>query len=143
MVVFSKEDYLTPSENLIMEVLIARARLGEMIWTFDSNVKHHLASLEEKGAVMVLNGIVPKTVRAGLSDEAVMAFLSFDYSPPFMYGTYGTLGLPDAYTKSIQSRLDNAEARIIASRNRSSEDEAVGRAVFIRKQDDSMFPPPN
>lgn len=134
---FSKEDYLTPSENLIMEVLVARARLGEMLWTFDSNVRHHLASLEEKGAVMVLNGIVPKTVRAGLSDEAVLALLSFDYSPPFMSGAYG---LPDAYTKSMQSRLDNAEARVIASRNRL---DAVGRAVFIRKQDDSTFPAPS
>lgn len=141
---FSKEDYLTPSENLIMEVLIARARLGEMLWTFDSNVKHHLASLEEKGAVMVLNGIVPKTVRAGLSDEAVVALLSFNYSPPFMSGTFGFLGflgLPEAYAEFMQGRLDNAEARVIASRNRL--DVAVGRAVFIRKQDDSTFPAPS
>jgi hypothetical protein len=77
---------LTPTENLILELLIARFRLGERLWTLDSNVRHQVESLGSKGYVHEMNGIVPMTVRARLTDEAIAMYLSFDYVPPIAEG---------------------------------------------------------
>jgi hypothetical protein len=73
---------LTPTETLVLELLIARYRLGEKLWTFDSNVGKQVESLAVKGYVVPLNGIVPKTVRAMLTDDAVAKYLTYDYVPP-------------------------------------------------------------
>jgi hypothetical protein len=77
---------LTPTENLILELLIARFRLGEKLWTFDSSVSKQVDSLSRKGYVLPLNGIVPKTVRAMLTEEAIAKFLTYDYVPPIADG---------------------------------------------------------
>lgn len=77
---------LTPTENLILELLIARFRLGERLWTFDSNVRKQVVSLASKGYAHEMNGIVPQTVRARLSDEAIAMYVSFDYVPPIAKG---------------------------------------------------------
>lgn len=77
---------LTPTENLILELLIARFRLGERLWTFDSNVRKQVESLAAKGYAHEMNGIVPMTVRARLSDEAIAIYLSYDYVPPIAKG---------------------------------------------------------
>lgn len=77
---------LTPTETLVLELLIARFRLGERLWTFDSNVRKQVESLGSKGYVHELNGIVPMTVRARLTDEAVAMYLSYDYVPPIAKG---------------------------------------------------------
>lgn len=77
---------LSPTETLILELLIARYRLGEALWTFDATVRKQVRSLASKGYVHELNGIVERTVRARLTDEAIAQFLSYDYVPPIAQG---------------------------------------------------------
>lgn len=77
---------LTPTETLILELLIARFRLGERLWTLDSSVRKQVESLASKGYVGELNGMVPQTVRAMLTEEAIAQFLSYDYVPPIAKG---------------------------------------------------------
>jgi DNA-binding MarR family transcriptional regulator len=73
-------------ESLALEVLIARARLGESLWTFDFDITatKTLRSLEDKGLVQVQAGTVERTVRASLTDEGRKLFMSKDYSSPIL-----------------------------------------------------------
>lgn len=75
-------DLLAPTQYLVMEVLAARARLGETLWTFPSNVSDAIQSLERKGLVQPMHGIEPKTVRASLTEAGKAAALSATYSAP-------------------------------------------------------------
>lgn len=72
----------TPKQELVMEVLVARRRLGEAFWTFRSRHEKVLRKLEEKQLVFVMHGIVDDTVRAGLTDKGIELFMSDSYTPP-------------------------------------------------------------
>jgi hypothetical protein len=61
----------TPTESLIIDVLVARYRLGDTLWTFDSRNMPALRKLEDRGLVHTLSGVTENTVRAQLSDKAV------------------------------------------------------------------------
>lgn len=71
----------TPTQSLIIEVLIARRRLGERLWTFDSNITKQLESLASAGWVDVMSGITENTVRASLTDRGLARWLSYPYEP--------------------------------------------------------------
>lgn len=73
---------LTPTEDLILEVLAARYRLGETIWTFDSRLTRQIDSLATKGLVSTMSGIVERTIRASLTDEGLREAVSPNYVPP-------------------------------------------------------------
>lgn len=75
-------DALPSTEYLILEVLAARRRTGDKLWTFPSKLTPRLRSLERKGWVTVTHGIVEKTVRASLTDEAVPVWLDEHYKTP-------------------------------------------------------------
>lgn len=75
-------DTLTPTQELVMEVLAARYRLGEYIWTFTSRVKKSVTELESAGLVGWKGGIVEKTIRVWLTEAGKEAFLSATYEPP-------------------------------------------------------------
>lgn len=75
---------LTPTEELVMEVLAARHRLGEQMWTFDARHKRAIESLADKGLVNPMHGIVERTVRASLTDKGVRESVSGRYAPPAM-----------------------------------------------------------
>lgn len=64
----------TPTESLIIDVLVARFRLGTTLWTFDSHVKPTLRRLEEKGLVFTASPITPNTIRAGLTQHALSEY---------------------------------------------------------------------
>lgn len=101
---------LTPTENLVLELLIARRRLGERIWTFDSTVRKQVESLAVKGYVGELHGIVPMTVRAMLTDEAIAMFLTYDYVPPIAAGNPELSAVFKTVTEEaeqIKRRLEN------------------------------------
>jgi len=53
---------MTPTEELILEVLTARIRLGETCWTFDSKFTRQARALEGLGLVTWKSGIVEKTI---------------------------------------------------------------------------------
>lgn len=62
----------TPTESLILEVLVARYRLGDTLWTFDSRNAPALRKLEEKKLVHLVSGVTENTIRAWLSDHALL-----------------------------------------------------------------------
>lgn len=59
---------LAPGERLVIEVLAARWRLDESLWTFDSDHSRWINSLADKGLVNPMHGIVEKTLRASLTE---------------------------------------------------------------------------
>lgn len=73
---------LTPTEDLILEVLAARYRLGENVWTFDKRHKSSLDKLQSRGLVTVMHGIVENTCRASLTEEGKAEHLSPTYKAP-------------------------------------------------------------
>lgn len=74
---------LTPAQQLIVEVLSARHRLGETIWPFDSRLKKQLAALEQFGWVYLASGQVENTIRARLTEAAKRkVFLTSTYVSP-------------------------------------------------------------
>lgn len=73
---------MSPTESLVLEVLIARHRLGEHVWTFDSRNAHVIRALSARGLVVEMGGVVPKTVRASLTEAGRDRFLSDHYVPP-------------------------------------------------------------
>lgn len=77
-----EEPTLTPSEELAVEVLVARRRLGNSFWTFEKRHNRTLNSLADKGLVVVMHGIVENTVRARLTDEAFSHFTAAGWQDP-------------------------------------------------------------
>ena len=75
-------DNLPLTQELVMEVLAARYRLGEQIWPFSRTARLALAALEDLGLVGYKSGIVERTYNAWLTDEGKTAVLSPTYVPP-------------------------------------------------------------
>jgi len=78
------ETQVTPTEELIMEVLVARHRLGESLWTFDSKSDRAIKSLETKGLVRRMNGITDHSVRASLTAQGKKEYLHDGYVAPIL-----------------------------------------------------------
>jgi hypothetical protein len=62
-------DGLTPTEYLIMNILVARYRLGDNSWTFPTRFGATLNSLEERGYLSYKSGVLYKTLHAWLTPE--------------------------------------------------------------------------
>lgn len=75
-------DTLPPTRYLILEVLAARHRLGEQLWTFPANIRPALGALADAGLVGWKGGITHGTVRAWLTDTGRTAVLDGSYTPP-------------------------------------------------------------
>jgi hypothetical protein len=73
---------LTPTEDLVLEVLAGRWRLGETFWTFKSSHRKAINALEAKNLVWVMHGIIERTVRVGLTEEGKKECLSDTYVLP-------------------------------------------------------------
>lgn len=73
---------LSPTQELILEVLGARYRLGETIWPFDSKLRPQLRKLESHGLVTRMHGIVENTERASLTEAGRDMVLTAVYVPP-------------------------------------------------------------
>lgn len=67
-----------------MEVLAARYRTGDLLWTFDKKHYKSLEALASLGLVKTMHGIVENTVRASLTDAGVEMYISENYTPPFL-----------------------------------------------------------
>jgi hypothetical protein len=81
---------LTPTEELMMEVLIARHRLGEPWWTFSGTpgIRRAANSLQDKGLVGLMSPQVERTFRADLTAEG-LALLDDDYIAPILRKGHG------------------------------------------------------
>jgi DNA-binding MarR family transcriptional regulator len=75
-------DRLPPTQYLILEVLAARHRTGEQLWTFPQRLTPALRALEEAGLVGWKGGTAEKTVRAWLTDAGRAAALLDGYETP-------------------------------------------------------------
>ena len=82
----TKNEQVTPTEYLTMEVLAARHRLGESVWTFPGNGTGALYRLSVKGLVGYKSGGVEKTVLAWLTDEGIKAWKLDQPYPPESVG---------------------------------------------------------
>jgi hypothetical protein len=89
---------VSPSEDLMMEVLAARYRLGEQIWTFANSTKPTARKLEKRGWITMYSGQVERTYRAGLSVEGIKAWqLDRPYVPPRPPRQLGAPGQQSCY----------------------------------------------
>lgn len=75
---------MPPAELLILEVLAARYRLGEKVWTFDTIYEETIYSLAEKGLVGEEHGITPRARLVWLTDEGKKMVLNPTYVPPIL-----------------------------------------------------------
>lgn len=75
-------DNLPPTQELILEVLAARHRLGERLWPFPSSLQRQIDALCHAGLAWQASGNVPRTVRAGLTDAGVAEMLHGPYVSP-------------------------------------------------------------
>lgn len=75
-------DDLPPTQYLILDVLAARYRTGEQLWTFPSTLRPAIRALEAQGLVSSMHGITYKTVRVRLTDKGRAEVIKADYVPP-------------------------------------------------------------
>jgi hypothetical protein len=79
-------DKLPATQELVLEVLAARHRLGEQVWTMSrkQGVTKALTELQKLGLVNFDSGVVEDTWLASLTTKGREAVLSPRYRPPFM-----------------------------------------------------------
>ncbi len=73
---------LPPTQYLVLEVLAARTRTGEHLWTFPSNLGPALRALEDASLISTMNGIAPASIRARLTETGRAYALKSNYAPP-------------------------------------------------------------
>jgi hypothetical protein len=81
---------LTPSEELALDLLAARFRLGETVWTFRARQAPVLRRLEARGLIFTMHGITDGTLRASLTDAGKAHELSEAYIPPILLAESST-----------------------------------------------------
>lgn len=74
--------HLTPSEDLMMDALAARYRLGEHLWPFRNDQCAIANRLEAKGLIWVTSGQVESSFRAGLTEAGIAKCIDPNYTPP-------------------------------------------------------------
>lgn len=75
-------DRLPPTQQLVLEVLAARHRLGEQVWPFPAIHGRALRGLEQAGLITLLNGVVEHTTRARFTDAGLKLVMRGNYQPP-------------------------------------------------------------
>lgn len=73
---------LPVTQQLLLEVLSARHRLGEQLWTFETNARSICKKLEQAGLIWTMHGATEHTIRAGLTDAGVFMMHSPSYRSP-------------------------------------------------------------
>jgi hypothetical protein len=75
---------LPPTQYLVMEVLAARHRLGETLWTFPSNLRQTMEQLARQQLIGWKSGVAPASIQAWLTDTGRAEVLKPDYVPPIL-----------------------------------------------------------
>lgn len=77
---------MTPTEELVLEVLTARVRLGEQLWTYSTRFTPAVRSLEEAGWVGWKSGIVENTILVWPTPQLLedASWFSPTYVPPIL-----------------------------------------------------------
>ena len=100
----------TPTQDLILEVLAARYRLGEGWWTFDSRHKTALRQLEEAKLVRVIHGTTYETVRASLTERGVAESLTNVYTAP-LFSDQWTDKRKNDWPKVVRTAIKKAQKK--------------------------------
>jgi hypothetical protein len=82
--VTGREQQFPPTQELVLEVLAARYRLGEHGWTFARRpaIRTALQCLADDGLIGYKAGVVQGTFLAWLTDSGRKETLSASYHPP-------------------------------------------------------------
>lgn len=80
----SDEPYLTPTQELVMELLAARSRLGECWWTLSKRpaITTAVNALEDMGYVIVMSPQVQNTLRVQITSKGCEAMICPQYTDP-------------------------------------------------------------
>lgn len=89
------EQELSPVEELVLDTLAARLRLGEAAWTVDVRLAPVLADLASRGLVDVQDVLGP-TVLASLTAAGRATAMDETYAVPQVRGAIGDAGELDA-----------------------------------------------
>ena len=73
---------LTPTQDLILEVLAARHRLGEPHWPFERRHRKALDALTNRGLISYESDVMPGLYRARLTHQGRSEALSATYVSP-------------------------------------------------------------
>lgn len=74
---------LTASQDQMLDLLVARTRLGEPFWPISNELRRTANILEDKGYITILHGHVDGTFRAMLTPGAKKKFIEdSSYVPP-------------------------------------------------------------
>jgi hypothetical protein len=73
---------LPPTQELVMEVLAARYRLGEGVWPFSTRCRPAISALATDGLVGFKGGIVEHTVQVWLTEAGLDVVLGDGYVLP-------------------------------------------------------------
>lgn len=110
------EAEFTPTEDLMLEALIARLRLGERIWTFDSKHRKTAKSLAEKGWVNWKSGIVDNSILVWPADEKVRSeLLKYNYKAPVLDDYISKKKVAKKYI-----RIEDAEIAILKAKKKKN-----------------------
>lgn len=146
------EDKLSPTQELMLEVLAARYRLGEWVWPFDSRLSAHARKLADLGYIRLIDGNVPKTFRATLTDRGVKRgtdplyepayfrkVLFTDSNDPFERQAEYLLGYhakdPKRYVAGILRQLDQAVAIRETFRAKADKYRGVAKDAIQKSRD--------
>jgi hypothetical protein len=105
--VTARETTLTPTEDLLVEVLAARHRTGETVWTFATTHARTVRTLADKGLVAWKSGVLENTILAWLTDAGRAYALDEGYAPPASRET--TLGALTAADLGKRVRVDECD----------------------------------
>ena len=84
---------MTPTQELILEVLAARHRLGEPFWPFSRRLRRHLDILQAAGLISYESDVMPDAYRVRLTEAGRREALSDTYVSPDARRTDDLLGL--------------------------------------------------
>ena len=75
---------VTPTQELVMELLAARARLGESEWSVSTRHMAAIKSLDGAGLAKWRSHVIEGHVYVSLTDKGRSEYLSGTYVPPIM-----------------------------------------------------------
>ena len=116
MTTLEDDDYdgLSGTQQLLLEVLAARHRLGESVWTFSTKTRKTAEKLKSMGLINVIHGITERTYRASLTDQGRNLLFDPLYEVPIR---------TEEVTNPATARSDEQNARferVLASASRDT-----------------------
>ena len=131
---------VTPTEDLVMEVLAARVRGGESCWTFENTHLRALRALQAKGLLHFDSAPTPKARRAYLTDLGRETYLFSGYTEPVTHlreqlvEQEARIETAAATRRVVAERISRTEAEMSISAQAAliRPPDRVGRRYFLR-----------